>query len=116
MTDDELKQLIGFNAKAIKALTSSFNDFKAQAELDRKQWQGERTAFYDTLTQMQRQFLDLGRQFLDLQRQNQDIQRQNQDIQRRIEDKNADIRELVIENQRILRYLENIVNRSEPPQ
>lgn len=108
MTDDELKQLIGSNAKAIEALTNSFNEFKAQAEKDREQWKeerqewrnereewrNERTGFYETMIQMQRQMID---------------------TQRRIDDHNADIRELTIENQRILRYLENIVNRPEPP-
>jgi chromosome segregation ATPase len=101
MTDDEIKQLIGSNAKAIEALTNSFNEFKSQAEKDREQWKeereewrNERTGFYETMIQMQRQMID---------------------TQRRIDDHNADIRELTIENQRILRYLENIVNRPEPP-
>jgi hypothetical protein len=66
MTDDEIKQLIGSNAKAIEALTNSFNEFKAQAEKDREDWQKERIGFYETLTHMQRQFLDGQRQFLEL--------------------------------------------------
>ena len=40
------------------------------------------------------------------------MQRDSVDTKRHIDDNTADIRELMLENQRILRYLESIVNRS----
>jgi len=43
----------------------------------------------------------------DMQRQISNIQRQMIDNQRRIDDNTADIRELTMENQRILKYLES---------
>jgi peptidoglycan hydrolase CwlO-like protein len=43
----------------------------------------------------------------DMQRQIFNIQRQMIDNQRRIDDNTADIRELTLENQRILKYLES---------
>ena len=84
MSDQELKQLIASNAKAIQALTNSI----AQEKEER---QKERNQFYQGLADMQRQFIDLGR---------------------RIDNNSADIRELAVENQRILRYLESVVNRT----
>ena len=43
----------------------------------------------------------------DMQRQISNMQRQMIDNQRRIDDNTADIRELTMENQRILKYLES---------
>lgn len=40
-----------------------------------------------------------------------EMQRQSIDIGRRNDNNSADIRELTLENQRILKYLESIVNR-----
>ncbi len=68
MSEEEIKQLIASNAKAIETLTN-----QAREVLPR----------VDT---MARQFID---------------------IQRRIDDNTAHIRELVLDNQRILRYLES---------
>ncbi len=83
MSDEELKQLIGSNAKAIQALTNVLSQ-------EREERNRERSQFYQALADMQRQFIDLGR---------------------RIDNNSADIRELAVENQRILRYLESIVNK-----
>lgn len=44
----------------------------------------------------------------EMQRQVVNIQRQMIDNQRRIDDNTADIRELTLENQRILKYLESL--------
>ncbi|HLO83440.1 MAG TPA: hypothetical protein VK203_00320 [Nostocaceae cyanobacterium] len=44
----------------------------------------------------------------DMQRQITNIQRQMIDNQRRIDDNTADIRELTLENQGILKYLESL--------
>jgi predicted metal-dependent hydrolase len=44
----------------------------------------------------------------EMQRQMTNIQRQMIDNQRRIDDNTADIRELTLENQRILKYLESL--------
>ena len=94
MSDEDLKQLIASNAKAIEALTNSFSEERKERE---KAWHKlqenlskERIQFYQIIADMQRQFIDLGR---------------------RIDNNSADIRELVIENQRILRYLESLVNK-----
>lgn len=45
----------------------------------------------------------------EMQRQITNIQRQMIDNQRRIDDNTADIRELTLENQRILKYLESLI-------
>lgn len=52
----------------------------------------------------------------EMQRQINNMQRDSINTKRHIDDSTADIRELMLENQRILTYLENIVNRSQPPQ
>ena len=36
MSEEELRQLIASNAKAIEALTTSINDFKEEAQKDRR--------------------------------------------------------------------------------
>ncbi|MBD2777103.1 hypothetical protein [Iningainema tapete] len=43
----------------------------------------------------------------EMQRNVANMQRQMVDVQRRIDDNTADIRELTLENQRILKYLES---------
>ena len=48
----------------------------------------------------------------EMQRQINNMQRDFVDRKRHIDDNTADIKELMLENQRILRYLESIVNRS----
>ena len=80
MSEDELKQLITSNAKAISALTNLANEFIPRMD--------------------------------EMQRQLNNMQRDSVDTKRHIDDNTADIRELMLENQRILRYLESIVNRS----
>lgn len=42
MNDEELKQLIASNAKAIQALTSSITDLKQEWRQDREEWRQER--------------------------------------------------------------------------
>lgn len=101
MSDEDLKQLIASNAKAIEALTNSLSEERQERQKtwdklqqnlsqEREERQKERIQFYQMIADMQRQFIDLGR---------------------RIDNNSADIRELAIENQRILRYLESLVNR-----
>jgi hypothetical protein len=46
-----------------------------------------------------------------MQRQINNMPRESVDTKRPIDDNTADIRELMLENQRILKYLESIVNR-----
>ncbi len=79
MPDEEIKQLIASNAKAIAALTNLANEILPRVDEMQRQ-----------VNQMQRQLIDMGR---------------------RTDNNSADIRELAIENQRILKYLETIVNR-----
>ncbi len=83
MSQEELKQLIASNAKAIAALTSLANEIIPRID--------------------------------EMQRQINNMQRDSINTKRHIDDNTADIRELMLENQRILTYLENIVNRSQPP-
>jgi predicted metal-dependent hydrolase len=80
MLDEELKQLINSNAKAIAALTNLANEILPRVD--------------------------------EMQRQINQMQRQSIDVGRRTDSNSADIRELALENQRILKYLESIVNRS----
>lgn len=80
MSEDELKQLIASNAKAISALTNLANEFIPRMD--------------------------------EMQRQINNMQRDSVDTKRHIDDNTADLRELMLENQRILRYLESIVNLS----
>ncbi|PSF35677.1 hypothetical protein C7H19_15680 [Aphanothece hegewaldii CCALA 016] len=81
MSEEEIRNLVASNAKAIAALTQLANEILPRVD--------------------------------EMQRQIESMQRQHLDALRRTNDHSADIRELTIENQRILRYLEKIVNRSE---
>lgn len=72
MSDEELKQLIASNVKAIAALTDLAHEILPRVD---------------------------------------EMQRQSIDIARRNDNNSADIRELTLENQRFLKYLESIVNR-----
>ena len=47
MTDEELKQLISSNAKAIEALTTSISEMK-------QEWQKDRRGIYDLLSRLTR--------------------------------------------------------------
>ena len=47
MTDEELKQLISSNAKAIEALTTSISEMK-------QEWQKDRRGIYDLLSRLAR--------------------------------------------------------------
>ena len=47
MTDEELKQLIASNAKAIEALTTSISEMK-------QEWQKDRRGIYDLLSRLTR--------------------------------------------------------------
>ncbi|NEP59085.1 MAG: hemagglutinin [Symploca sp. SIO2G7] len=79
MSEEQLRQLITSNAKAISALTNLANEVIPRMD--------------------------------EMQRQINNMQRDSIETKRYIDDTTADIRELMLENQRILRYLENIVNR-----
>ncbi|ELR97055.1 hypothetical protein [Gloeocapsa sp. PCC 73106] len=76
MTDEEIKQLIASNAKAIEALTNALSKEREERITDKNQFQ---------------QTIAVGRL---------------------TDSHSADIRELIIENQRILRYLETLINRT----
>lgn len=80
MSEEELRQLIASNAKAISALTNLANEIIPRID--------------------------------EMQRQIKNMQRDSVETKRHIDDNTADIRELMLENQRILNYLETIVNRS----
>jgi uncharacterized protein YqiB (DUF1249 family) len=88
-----LQQLVASNAKAIEALTNAMSEqkeaFAAELAAEKEERQKERAQIYQFMADSLRQFLDLGR---------------------RVDNNTADIRELTIENQRILRYLESILN------
>lgn len=51
MSDEELKQLIAFNAKAIEALTTSMNEMK-------EEWQKDRRGIYQLLARLTRSQAD----------------------------------------------------------
>ena len=51
MSDEELKQLIASNAKAIQALTTSMNDL-------REEWQKDRRGIYQLLARLTRSQAD----------------------------------------------------------
>lgn len=51
MSDEELKQLIASNAKAIEALTTSMNDMK-------EEWQKDRRGIYQLLARLTRSQAD----------------------------------------------------------
>ena len=51
MSDEELKQLIASNAKAIEALTTSMNDL-------REEWQKDRRGIYQLLARLTRSQAD----------------------------------------------------------
>ena len=86
--EDELKQLITSNAKAISVLTNLANEIIPRID-----------AILPRIDEMQGQINNMPRESVD--------------NKRHIDDNTADIRELMLENQRILKYLESIVNRHE---
>lgn len=94
MSDEELRQLIASNAKAIQALTE------------------EKWALSAENQELRRTFIDMLTRIDEMQRHVVNMQRQMIDTQRPVDDNTADIRELAFENQRILKYLESLVNRS----
>ena len=49
MTDDELKQLIASNAKAIKALTSALTQEREERQKKELAWEKDRKGVFDTL-------------------------------------------------------------------
>ncbi len=81
----ETRYRVDSNSKAIEALTNFASD-------------------------IQHQTLSMQREMVNFQRDMLNFQRDMLTIQRKIDDNTADIRELMIENQRILKYLEKIVN------
>ncbi len=76
---ERIEALIESNARAIEALTANVNDFVK--------------GIFPRIDEMQRQIFNMQRQVVD--------------VPRRIDDNTADIRELALENQRILKYLES---------
>jgi hypothetical protein len=52
MTDDEIKQLIASNAKAIQALGNSLTEFKQQWEKDREEWKKDRKQIYELMSRL----------------------------------------------------------------
>jgi uncharacterized protein YeeX (DUF496 family) len=88
MSEEELKQLVASNSKAISVLTNLANEILPRID-----------AILPRIDEMQRQV--------------NNMQRESVDSKRHIDDNTADIRELMLENQRILKYLESIVNRNE---
>jgi predicted nucleic acid-binding Zn-ribbon protein len=90
MSDSEgIEKLVESNAKAIQALTERTNELAKAIQ---------------ALTDLSSSILP---RLDDMQRQMVNTQRQMIDNQRRIDDNTADIRELTLENQRILKYLES---------
>lgn len=81
MTDEELQNLIVSNAKAIAALTSLVSDTNRRVD-----------TVADTVNTLARQMIEMHRQI--------------NDIEHEIRDLRADTKELQIENNRILRFLE----------
>lgn len=81
MTEEELQNLIGSNAKAIAALASLVSDTNKRVD-----------TVADTVNTLARQMIEMNRQI--------------SSIEHEIRDLRADTRELQIENNRILRFLE----------
>lgn len=88
MTEEELQNLIGSNAKAIAALTSLVSDTSRRVD-----------TVAETVNASIRQMVDMQRQLIDMQRQTSNIEYEIRDLR-------ADTRELQLENNRILRFLE----------
>jgi hypothetical protein len=58
MSDEDLKQLIASNAKAIQALTADMADFKREWQKDREEWKKDRRAIYGLLSRLTRSMSD----------------------------------------------------------
>ncbi len=94
---DRIEKLIESNAKAIQALTDQASSILPRLiESNAKAIQALTDQASSILPRVD-----------EMQRQTANMQRQMIDVQRRIDDNTADIRELALENQRILRYLES---------
>ena len=52
MNDEEIKQLIGSNAKAIEALTSSLNELKQEWQKDREESRKYRKQMYEWMSRL----------------------------------------------------------------
>jgi hypothetical protein len=58
MSDEEIKQLIVSNAKAIQALTVSISDMKQEWQKDREEWKKDRRGLYQLLGRLTRSMSD----------------------------------------------------------
>ncbi|MDJ0900702.1 MAG: hypothetical protein QNJ55_18010 [Xenococcus sp. MO_188.B8] len=54
MSDEELKQLISSNAKAIEALTAEISEFRVGIDELKQEWQKDRRGIYDLLSRLTR--------------------------------------------------------------
>jgi uncharacterized coiled-coil protein SlyX len=52
MSDEELKQLIASNTKAIQALSDSLTESKKQGEKDREEWKKDRKQMYEWMSKL----------------------------------------------------------------
>jgi chromosome segregation ATPase len=58
MSDEELRQLIASNAKAIEALTASVNEMRAGINDVKEEWQKDRRGIYELLARLTRSQAD----------------------------------------------------------
>ncbi|MEG3439958.1 hypothetical protein V0288_22715 [Pannus brasiliensis CCIBt3594] len=58
MSDEEIRQLIASNAKAIQALTVSISDMKQEWQKDREEWKKDRRGLYELLGRLTRSMSD----------------------------------------------------------
>ncbi|WP_298915507.1 hypothetical protein [uncultured Nostoc sp.] len=95
MSDSErIEKLVESNAKAIQALTEQSNQLIQSNAKAIQALTDLSSSILPRLDEMQRQMVNTQRQMID--------------NQRRIDDNTADVRELMLENQRILKYLESL--------
>ena len=58
MSEDELRQLIASNAKAIEALNASISEMKQEWQEMRQEWQKDRRGIYELLARLTRSQAD----------------------------------------------------------
>lgn len=52
MNDEELKQVVASNAKAIQALSDNFSEFRKEWQKDREEWKKDRKQMYEWLSRL----------------------------------------------------------------
>lgn len=80
MSDDELRQLISSNAKAIQALSHSLTEAKQQWDRERLEWQKDRKQMYEWMSRLSASQANFWESQADYYRRLEDLEDRNAKI------------------------------------